>query len=90
MILTCRQASAALAAGDYATLGRLRRVTLRLHVGICAICGRFNRQLMDTQDGERRFLENEDRTLVVVLPSLTADARARMKAAIGGMRGHAE
>jgi hypothetical protein len=43
--LTCREATRLLLERENRKLGPLERVSLRLHLGICGMCARFNGQL---------------------------------------------
>ena len=58
-MITCKQVARALAERDYAELSRLKRISLRLHVLLCFVCGRYHRYLMRFQDGVRRYREGE-------------------------------
>lgn len=59
-MLTCKQVSNALSKEDYEKLSPLRRFFLKLHVKLCVFCGKFNRQVMDSQDMCRCFKEREE------------------------------
>lgn len=59
-MLTCKQVSRALQEQDYQSLSPMRRLALRLHVALCMVCGRTNRQIMTFQDGLRIFLRREE------------------------------
>ena len=43
--LTCREAARLLLQREHRRLGPLERLGLRLHLGICEMCTRFNGQL---------------------------------------------
>jgi hypothetical protein len=43
--LTCREAARLLLQREHRPLGPLERLGLRLHLGICGMCTRFNGQL---------------------------------------------
>jgi hypothetical protein len=43
--LTCREATRLLLEREHRRLGPLERLGLRLHLGICEMCTRFNGQL---------------------------------------------
>lgn len=60
-MLTCKQVSKALARADYENLPALKKFFLKLHIKLCFICGRFNRQMMDTQDMCRQYRQKEDK-----------------------------
>jgi len=59
-MLTCKQVSHALSEEDYEKLPPLRKFFLKLHVKLCIFCGKFNRQVMDSQDMCRCFKSHED------------------------------
>ena len=58
-MFTCKQVSKALSNEDYKELPPLRRFFLRLHVKLCVFCGKYNRQVMDSQDMCRCYKEHE-------------------------------
>ena len=49
-MLTCKAVSKSLQSGDYRNLPRFKRILLKLHVALCFICGRYNKQVMQMQD----------------------------------------
>jgi hypothetical protein len=59
-MLTCKQIHKALANGDYKDLPRMQQWALRMHVSMCFICRRFNRDIMLFQDTARSFREHEE------------------------------
>ena len=59
-MLTCKQVSNALASGDYQKLPPFKKATLKLHVSLCLVCGRYNRQVMMMQDTCRHVREHVD------------------------------
>ena len=58
-MFTCKQVSNALSKEDYEKLPPMRRFFLRLHVKLCVFCGKYNRQVMDSQDMCRCYKEHE-------------------------------
>lgn len=58
-MLTCKQVARSLTDGDYAELPPLKRLSLKVHVLLCAVCGRYHRQVMRFQDGVRRYRKLE-------------------------------
>ena len=58
-MLTCKHVAKQLNEGDYAELPRRKRLGLKLHVLLCVVCGRYQRQVMRFQDGVRRYRERE-------------------------------
>ena len=59
-MLTCKQVSNALSKEDYEKLSPLKRFFLKLHVKLCIFCGKFNRQVMESQDMCRCYQEHEE------------------------------
>lgn len=62
-MFTCKQVSKSLAKQDYETLPWHRKLGLKLHVVLCLICGRYNRQVMLMQDTCRHYKANEEKAL---------------------------
>jgi len=60
-MLTCKQVSNALSKEDYERLSPMRRFFLRLHVKLCVFCGKFNRQVMESQDMCRCYKQHEEK-----------------------------
>ena len=58
-MLTCKQVSEALAHKNYSELPRLKRWALLLHVKLCPICGKFNQQIMRSQELFARYKQQE-------------------------------
>ncbi len=59
-MFTCKQVSNALSKEDYEKLPPMRRFFLRLHVKLCIFCGKFNKQVMESQDMCRCYREHEE------------------------------
>ena len=59
-MFTCKQVSHALSKEDYEKLSPSRKFFLKLHVKLCIFCGKFNRQVMDSQDICRHYRYEED------------------------------
>ena len=51
---------------------------LKLHVALCLVCRKFNRQVMESQDMCRHYKENEQ-TLEPSRPKLEEDRKERLK-----------
>lgn len=62
-MFTCKQVSNALARRNYASMGFWQRLGLKLHVALCVVCGKYNRQVMVMQDAARKFREHEEELL---------------------------
>jgi len=80
---TCKQVSNALARGDYDKLSPWKKALLKFHVSWCAVCGKYNKQVMMVQDGARKFREHEDELLEDQRgPCLSDDCKQRLKEAM--------
>lgn len=70
-MFTCKQVSTALGEKDHARMTAWERIGLRVHVALCAICGKYNQQVMDTHDMLRAYRHREDQG--VELPDVELD-----------------
>lgn len=52
----------------------LKRFFLKLHVRLCVFCGKFNRQVMESQDMCRCYKENEE---AILLDTARLDAKKK-------------
>ncbi len=77
-MLTCKQVSNALSKEDYEKLPPLKRFLLKLHVTFCVFCGKFNRQVMESQDMCRCYKQHEEE-LVAHRPKLDAAKREELQ-----------
>lgn len=59
-MFTCKQVSNSLSKEDYEKLPPLRKFFLRLHVKLCFFCGKFNGQVMQSQDMCRCYKAHEE------------------------------
>ena len=81
-MLTCKQVSKSLSKVDYKKLPPLRRFFIRLHVKLCVFCGKYNRQVMDSQDMCRCYKEHEinsEETFVHSRPQLEPLKKEQLK-----------
>ena len=78
-MLTCKQVSNALSREDYEKIHPIKRFFLRLHVTICPFCGKFNRQLIESQKMCREFKEREEH-LLSDRPLMDDDKKSELKA----------
>jgi len=58
-MFTCKQVSKTLSKDDYHGLSPRRKFFLNLHVKLCVFCGKFNRQVIDSQEMCRCYREQE-------------------------------
>lgn len=58
-MFTCKQVSKSLSENDYENLTPMKKFMLKLHVALCFVCGKFNRQVMDSQDMCRHYKQKE-------------------------------
>ena len=59
-MFTCKQVSNALSKEDYEKMSPLRRFFLKFHVKLCIFCGKFNTQVMESQNMCRHYREHEE------------------------------
>jgi hypothetical protein len=78
----CRQVAKALAESDYEKLPPGKKAGLKLHVLLCAMCGKYHRQVMDLQDGVRGFLAHEEDDDLAPELHLSEEAKHRIEAAV--------
>jgi hypothetical protein len=81
-MLRCKDVANAMFEGDYQDLPWWRRWGLKMHVALCIFCHGPHKQLMQMQDGERIFRGREDALHTLSGPSMGADAKLRVAAAI--------
>ncbi|MEM7391952.1 MAG: hypothetical protein AAF492_06345 [Verrucomicrobiota bacterium] len=81
-MLTCKQVSNSLARERYEAMSPLRRLGLRIHVMFCAVCGRYNRQVVEMQEGAQRFTENEQEGLDAGEMRLSEESRRAIRSAL--------
>ena len=70
-MITCKQISNALSKKDYNDMPFMRRFFVRLHVSLCLFCGKFNKQVIESQNMCSCYKEHED-TLAVHRPKMNA------------------
>lgn len=85
-MFTCKQVSNALSREDYEKLPPSKRFFLKLHVKLCVFCGKFNRQVMDSQDMCRHFREHEE-ALAEHRPKLDDARKEAMRELLTSQRG---
>ena len=76
----CRQVAKALAENRYYELPLHRRIGLKMHIALCAVCGKYHRQVVVMQDGVRTYLEHEEADDVATGVCLPDDVRERIRA----------
>ena len=59
-MLSCHDATRMLSEAQERRLGVLERVSLRLHLAICAACRRFDRQLLLLRHAMRAFRDRRE------------------------------
>ena len=82
MFFTCKQVSNHLSKEDYDKLPPLKKASLKFHVLICPICGKYNRMVMKFQDMSRVFRKKEEELLESndpEAPCLSPDCRAKLQ-----------
>lgn len=78
MIMTCKQVAKALAENRYYEMPWNRRITMFIHIRICAVCGRYHQQVIDMQKGIHDYLEHEDAGDITPTLQLSDEARQRI------------
>ena len=87
---TCKQVSKCLAEQDYESLPTRKKLMLKFHVAICAVCGKYNKQVMVMQDAVRTFRQHEEAELEDDSPDsphLSDDRKSRLKEALKSHQG---
>ena len=82
MFFTCKQVSNHLSKEDYEKLPPLKKASLKFHVLICPICGKYNRMVMKFQDMSRVFRQKEEELMESTdpgAPTLSADSRSKLQ-----------
>lgn len=85
-MLTCKEASKLVSEGQERGLGLREKIGLRLHLWICVNCRRFERQLHLLRQVLQRMATQAD--VVMQTPSLSPEARERIRKAIAEKDGH--
>ncbi len=83
-MIRCKHVAEALADNRYWELPLHRRIGLHLHVFLCFICGRYNRQIMILQDAARQYAEYERVTVPPPELALPPEARERIRKRLMG------
>ena len=78
-MFTCKQVSKTLAKNDYEKLPPLKKCLLKMHVALCVVCGKFNRQVMDSHDMCRHYKEREHE-LESARPKMDESKKNQLKA----------
>lgn len=90
MFLTCKQVSNQLSKEDYEKLSPFRKATLKFHVLICPVCGKYNRMVMKFQDMARTFRQKEDEFLETTdetAPHLSEETRHKLQETVSQTAG---
>lgn len=77
-MLTCKQVSTALVDDDYMKLPWFKRILLRIHVGMCRVCGGYNKMLIWFYDSFREYRKREE-TILQNQPGLSLEQKSRIK-----------
>lgn len=81
-MLSCREAARLLSESLEEPLPFRRRLSLRFHVMMCRLCRRYGGQIRLLDRVFRKHGEIEDDTTDAAGASLSADAKARLKAVL--------
>ena len=63
---------------DYEKLSPLKKCLLKIHVTLCVVCGKFNRQVMDSHDMCRHY-KGKEKELESSRPKLDEDKKTQLK-----------
>jgi len=77
-MLTCKQVSNALSKEDYEKMPPFKRFFLKLHIKLCIFCGKFNKQVMDSQDMCRCYKEKEE-LVNTERPKMEEERKAKLR-----------
>ena len=78
-MFTCKQVSNSLEKQHYAELPWFKRIGLRLHVALCVVCGRYNKQVMLMQDTCHHFNEHCEKEGEPLEGTLDESSKAKMQ-----------
>lgn len=78
-MFTCKQVSKTLLETDYENLSPMRKFFLRLHIRMCFFCGKFNTQVVESQEMCRCYKEH-DKDVEAKRPKMDDDKKAALKA----------
>ena len=78
LILTCKQVSRTLLEEHYRQLSWHRKLAVRFHLSWCWICGKFNQQVIDMQNGIDQYIDRELEDPVPSNMQLPDDTRERV------------
>lgn len=77
-MITCKQVSKALAENKFHELPMRKRIALLLHIKLCAVCGKANRQIVTMQSGIKKMLDNEGDDVYIDI-KLSSEAKKNLK-----------
>ncbi len=78
-MFTCKQVSKTLLKTDYENLSPMKKFFLRLHIRLCFVCGKYNRQVIDSQDMCRHY-KAHDHDVAAERPKMDDEKKAALKA----------
>ena len=78
-MFTCKQVSRCLENKNYEDLSLLQKILLRLHIALCAVCGKYNTQVVQMHKLTRCFCDREDAHMQICL---SEDEKAAIKQAL--------
>ena len=73
-MLTCKQVSRVLQNENYEDLSPLRKFLLKLHIKLCVVCGKYNSQIIESQQMCRCYKQHEERNS---LPQVFLDPKQK-------------
>lgn len=81
-MFTCKSVSKSLHSKDYYNLPLVKRIALKLHVALCIICGRYNKQVMQMQDICHDFRTESRKQGEAIEASLEPAKKQRLEAVL--------
>ncbi|MEM8867519.1 MAG: hypothetical protein AAGC73_04560 [Verrucomicrobiota bacterium] len=70
--------SNALSKEDFQKMSPAKRFFLKLHVKLCVVCGKFNRQVIETQD-MCSYYKKQDAAAELIRPTLDLEKKDELK-----------
>lgn len=74
---SCKEVSALVSQGLDERLPLIKRLSIRLHVSLCSLCRRYEKQLYLLREGARHYANPDENEIE---ESLSAEAKHRLKA----------
>jgi hypothetical protein len=83
-MLTCKEAAQLLSDSLDRKLPLSQRISLRIHLLMCKLCPRFQKQLQFLKDSLNQYQREAGAENLFIAVSLSEDARGRIRRALAG------